>query len=79
MAPEEKLKTAAARNINCRALQNFVAPEYPFKFCILQDPERREAFLSTAEFYTVFKMTYSEFGALPSWRKQILKRDAMML
>ncbi|KAM4626722.1 villin-1 isoform 1-T2 [Discoglossus pictus] len=38
------------------------------------DPSRKEEYLSTADFSSIFGMSRSEFEALPDWRKQNIKK-----
>lgn len=38
------------------------------------DPSMREAYLTDEEFFRLFQMSLSEFGQLPKWKQQALKR-----
>ena len=39
------------------------------------DPQEREAWLGSAEFSELFKMTWQQYQALPKWKQQRLKGD----
>ncbi|CAN0069061.1 unnamed protein product, partial [Ectocarpus fasciculatus] len=42
------------------------------------NPARREEWLCPVEFEAVFAMTFSEFKALPSWKRVALKRELLL-
>lgn len=40
--------------------------------------EKKETYLSDAEFATIFKMSKAEFAALPLWKREMKKKAAKL-